>query len=166
MFLSCDVERWEFSFLVMQFEKKTCVFFLNIFFSQKKNTIRKKLFFFASLLIPRYLIVFWWSGLAQLLTAATQGSQQDSGLAARDTASALQQLTYSVRAVQATTGEPQESLTSAARTVMQRCHNLLQEAHVVLNEGKSGKTKQFYSQFDANWKGNNVIFKSYFLKKL
>uniref|UniRef100_A0A6A7G0J5 Talin-2-like isoform X3 n=2 Tax=Hirondellea gigas TaxID=1518452 RepID=A0A6A7G0J5_9CRUS len=73
------------------------------------------------------------AGLAQLLTAATQGSQQDSGTAARDTANSLQQLTSAARAVQATTGQPQQSLMIACRTVMHRCHSLLQEAHVLLS---------------------------------
>ncbi|XP_018022014.1 talin-2 isoform X3 [Hyalella azteca] len=75
------------------------------------------------------------AGLAQLLTAASQNNQEDCGKAARDTASALQKLTNSARAVQATTGEPQESLISACRTVMQRCHSLLAETHQLMSSG-------------------------------
>ncbi|XP_050033509.1 talin-2 isoform X1 [Dermacentor andersoni] len=71
------------------------------------------------------------SSMAQLLTAASQGNESYTGTAARDTASALQQLVESVRGVVATSGEggaQATRLVEPARQVLDRSCQLLEEA--------------------------------------
>lgn len=70
------------------------------------------------------------SSMAQLLTAASQGNESYTGTAARDTASALKQLTGAVRGVAATSGDSalQTRLVDHAREVLDRSCQLLEEA--------------------------------------
>ncbi|KAH6931665.1 hypothetical protein HPB50_026529 [Hyalomma asiaticum] len=67
------------------------------------------------------------SSMAQLLTAASQGNESYTGTAARDTASALQQLVDAVRGVVAASGEAHR-LVEPARQVLERSCQLLEEA--------------------------------------
>ncbi|CAN7974841.1 unnamed protein product, partial [Ixodes persulcatus] len=70
------------------------------------------------------------SSMAQLLTAASQGNESYTGTAARDTASALKQLTGAVRGVAASSGDSalQTRLVDHAREVLDRSCQLLEEA--------------------------------------
>ncbi|KAH9369269.1 hypothetical protein HPB48_012345 [Haemaphysalis longicornis] len=70
------------------------------------------------------------SSMAQLLTAASQGNESYTGTAARDTASALQQLVEAVRGVAATSGDGPTAarLVEPARQVLDRSCQLLEEA--------------------------------------
>uniref|UniRef100_A0ABM0MR88 Talin-1-like n=1 Tax=Saccoglossus kowalevskii TaxID=10224 RepID=A0ABM0MR88_SACKO len=69
------------------------------------------------------------SSMAQLLTAAAQGNENYTGIAARDTAQALTALTNSVRGVAATTNDSnaQELLIDCARDVMDKSQCLMEE---------------------------------------
>nr|XP_037279500.1 talin-2-like isoform X2 [Rhipicephalus microplus] len=68
------------------------------------------------------------SSMAQLLTAASQGNESYTGTAARDTASALQQLVEAVRGVVASSGGEAQRLVEPARQVLERSCQLLEEA--------------------------------------
>jgi len=75
------------------------------------------------------------SSMAQLLTAASQGDENYTGRAAKDTANALRTLTTSVRGIAATTNdrELQESIIEHARDVMDKSASLIEEAKKAVN---------------------------------
>ena len=68
--------------------------------------------------------------MAQLLTAAAQGNDNYTGVAARDTANALKVLAGSVRGVAACTPDcaAQDQIIVSARAVMEHSGNLIREA--------------------------------------
>ncbi|XP_062512011.1 talin-like [Corticium candelabrum] len=70
------------------------------------------------------------ASMAQLLTAAAQGNENYTGVAARDTANALKVLAGSVRGVAACTPDraAQDQIITAARSVMEHSGNLIREA--------------------------------------
>ncbi|XP_076336549.1 talin-1-like isoform X2 [Tachypleus tridentatus] len=70
------------------------------------------------------------SSMAQLLTAASQGNENYTGIAARDTANALKVLTGAVRGVAATTSEQdiQLKIIDSAQDVMTKSAQLIEEA--------------------------------------
>lgn len=78
------------------------------------------------------------SSVAQLLTAASQGNENYTGMAARDTASALRNLTDAVRGVAATSADHDAALRviDNARDVLDQSCNLIIEArHTAANPG-------------------------------
>ncbi|KDR19212.1 Talin-1 [Zootermopsis nevadensis] len=79
--------------------------------------------------------------MAQLLSAAAQGNENYTGIAARNTSSALRDLTISVRGVAATTKnrDTQTKIISSADDVMERSLRLIEEARQALQnpEGQS-----------------------------
>lgn len=83
------------------------------------------------------------SSMAQLLTAANQGNENYTGIAARDTANALQVLTGSVRGVAAFTKNPQtqEYIIMTAQQVMDQSVGLISEVKYTL-ENPSAPNKQ------------------------
>ncbi|XP_029174485.1 talin-1 isoform X2 [Nylanderia fulva] len=72
--------------------------------------------------------------MAQLLSAAKQGNKNYTGSAARETASALKDLTYAVRGVAATSNQPetQKKVLMTADDVILRSLRLVKEARRVL----------------------------------
>ncbi|XP_035720068.1 talin-1-like isoform X2 [Vespa mandarinia] len=72
--------------------------------------------------------------MAQLLSAAKQGNENYTGSAARETASALKDLTYAVRGVAATSDQPetQKKVLMTADDVILRSLHLVQEARRAL----------------------------------
>ncbi|KAL0113705.1 hypothetical protein PUN28_012676 [Cardiocondyla obscurior] len=72
--------------------------------------------------------------MAQLLSAAKQGNENYTGSAARETASALKDLTYAVRGVAATSNQPetQKKVLMTADDVILRSLRLVREARRVL----------------------------------
>ncbi|XP_041458339.1 talin-1-like isoform X4 [Lytechinus variegatus] len=74
------------------------------------------------------------ASMAQLLTAAAQGNENYTGMAARDTANALKNLKGAVRGVVASTDDPevQEGIIDHAKDVMDKSANLLDEAKKAL----------------------------------
>ncbi|XP_018045187.1 PREDICTED: talin-1 isoform X3 [Atta colombica] len=72
--------------------------------------------------------------MAQLLSAAKQGNENYTGSAARETASALKDLTYAVRGVAATSNQPetQKKVLMTADDVILRSLRLVKEARRVL----------------------------------
>jgi talin len=68
--------------------------------------------------------------MAQLLTAAAQGNDNYTGIAARDTANALRVLTNAIRGVAATTNDRalQEAILESGADVMEKSANLIEEA--------------------------------------
>lgn len=72
--------------------------------------------------------------MAQLLSAAKQGNENYTGSAARETASALKDLTYAVRGVAATSNQPetQKKVLMTADDVIIRSLRLVKEARRVL----------------------------------
>ncbi|XP_014474910.1 PREDICTED: talin-1 isoform X3 [Dinoponera quadriceps] len=72
--------------------------------------------------------------MAQLLSAAKQGNENYTGSAARETASALKDLTYAVRGVAATSDQPetQKKVLMTADDVILRSLHLVKEARRVL----------------------------------
>ena len=75
------------------------------------------------------------SSMAQLLTAAAQGNDNYTGMAARDTANALRVLTSAVRGVAATTSDRnlQDAIIDSAHDVMDKSANLIEEAKKAVN---------------------------------
>lgn len=75
------------------------------------------------------------SSMAQLLTAASQGNESYTGIAARDTASALRVLTAAARGVAATADERalQMNLIKATQAVVAESAKLIQEAKSAVN---------------------------------
>ena len=84
------------------------------------------------------------SSMAQLLAAAAQGNENYTGIAARDTANALRTLTNAVRGVAATTDDPdvQNAIIDAARDVMDKSANLIEEAKRVVNDPNNPDNQQ------------------------
>ncbi|XP_052124986.1 talin-1 isoform X3 [Frankliniella occidentalis] len=79
--------------------------------------------------------------MAQMLSAASQGNENYTGLAARDTASALKNMTMAVRGVASTTTvrETQERVITSAEDVMLRSLRLVEEARRSLqNQDNAG----------------------------
>ncbi|CAI8034388.1 Talin-1 [Geodia barretti] len=76
------------------------------------------------------------SSMAQLLTAANQGNDNYTGIAARDTANALRVLAGAVRGVAAGTKNPrtQEYILTTAQTVMDQSVALIQEAKMAVED--------------------------------
>lgn len=74
------------------------------------------------------------ASMAQLLTAAAQGNENYTGMAARDTANALKNLKGAVRGVVASSNdrEVQEGIVDHAKDVMDKSANLLEEAKKAL----------------------------------
>lgn len=77
--------------------------------------------------------------MAQLLSAAAQGNENYTGIAARNTSSALRDLTMSVRGVAATTNnrDTQTKIISSAEDVMDRSLRLIEEARQALKNPDS-----------------------------
>ena len=76
------------------------------------------------------------ANMAQLLTAAAQGNDSYTGIAARDTANALKALSNAVRGVAATSGEAsdQQAILKAAQVVMNKSATLISEAKHALED--------------------------------
>lgn len=77
--------------------------------------------------------------MAQLLSAAKQGNENYTGSAARETATALKDLTYAVRGVAATSDQPetQKKVLMTADDVIMRSLRLVKEARRVLKNPES-----------------------------
>ncbi|GAB6032133.1 hypothetical protein CHUAL_010792 [Chamberlinius hualienensis] len=71
------------------------------------------------------------SAVAQLLTAASQGNENYTGLAARDTTNALKQLTDAVRGVAATSSDP-----AVAQRVMDHAQVVLDRSWALIDEAR------------------------------
>ena len=86
--------------------------------------------------------------MAQLLTAAAQGNDSYTGIAARDTASALKALTNAVRGVAATSEEPsdKQKILKAAQVVMHESANLIEEAKNALENPNDPENQQKLAQ--------------------
>ncbi|XP_057316525.1 talin-2-like isoform X2 [Hydractinia symbiolongicarpus] len=86
--------------------------------------------------------------MAQLLTAAAQGNDSYTGIAARDTASALKVLANAVRGVAATSDEPkdQQAILKAAKVVMQESAKLIEEAKHALENPNDPSNQQKLAQ--------------------
>ena len=86
--------------------------------------------------------------MAQLMTAAAQGNDSYTGIAARDTASALKVLANAVRGVAATSDEPkdQQAILKAAKLVMQESANLIEEAKRALENPNDPDNQQKLAQ--------------------
>ncbi|XP_066270421.1 talin-1-like isoform X3 [Branchiostoma lanceolatum] len=88
------------------------------------------------------------ASMAQLLTAAAQGNENYTGLAARDTANALRTLTGAVRGVAAATSDrqAQDHLIDTARDVMDKSVNLIEEAKKAVNDPNNPDNQQRLAQ--------------------
>ena len=86
--------------------------------------------------------------MAQLLTAAAQGNDSYTGIAARDTANALKALTNAVRGVAATSEEPsdQQAILKAAQVVMNKSATLIGEAKHALEDPADPDNQQNLAQ--------------------
>ena len=86
--------------------------------------------------------------MAQLLTAAVQANENYTGIAARDTANALKNLTGAVRGVAANTKERpnQDMIIDRAKDVMDKSANLLDEAKKALQNPNSPDNQQRLAQ--------------------
>ncbi|XP_074599773.1 talin-1-like [Brevipalpus obovatus] len=75
------------------------------------------------------------SGMAELLTAASQGNEVHVGAAARDTTNALRDMTHSVRGVAATSDDPQFQVRSLnnAQEVLEKSIYLFEETRWALD---------------------------------
>ncbi|XP_069174235.1 talin-2 isoform X3 [Procambarus clarkii] len=88
------------------------------------------------------------STMAQLLTSSSQGNQHFTGLASRDTAQALKEFSDAVRGVVATTTEHtvRTRLIEAAREVMIKSSELIEEARIVVQGPQSVASQQKLAQ--------------------
>ncbi|XP_071942853.1 talin-1-like isoform X3 [Antedon mediterranea] len=88
------------------------------------------------------------AAMAQLLTAAAQGNKNHTGIAARDTANALRNLTGAVRGVAATTQDrkAQDELIDHAMDIMDKSANLLNEAKNALANPRDANNQQRLAQ--------------------
>ncbi|PNF41180.1 Talin-1 [Cryptotermes secundus] len=86
--------------------------------------------------------------MAQLLSAAAQGNENYTGMAARNTSSALRDLTMAVRGVAATTNnrDVQTKIISSAEDVMERSLRLIEEARQALQTPESPSNAQNLTQ--------------------
>ncbi|XP_014674038.1 PREDICTED: talin-2-like [Priapulus caudatus] len=84
------------------------------------------------------------SSMAQLLSAAAQGDESYTGIAARETANSLAILKEAVRGVAATTDdkEVQERIIEAARDVMNKSARLLEESKKAVNNPNNPENQQ------------------------
>ncbi|KJE89680.1 hypothetical protein CAOG_009384 [Capsaspora owczarzaki ATCC 30864] len=84
------------------------------------------------------------SSMAQLLTAANQGNENYTGIAARDTAGALKVLASAVRGVAATTNdrEAQDAILKSAHTVMAESAKLIGEANAAVKNSADPQKQQ------------------------
>ncbi|XP_054725014.1 talin-1-like isoform X2 [Uloborus diversus] len=88
------------------------------------------------------------SSMAQLLTAASQGNENYTGIAARDTGSALKILTRAVRGVAATSTDRdvQTKIIDNARDVMDKSTLLIQESQRAMNNPSNPDIQQRLTQ--------------------
>ncbi|XP_042904301.1 talin-2 isoform X1 [Parasteatoda tepidariorum] len=88
------------------------------------------------------------SSMAQLLTAASQGNENYTGIAARDTGSALKILTKAVRGVAATTNDKdvQLKIIDNARDVMDKSTLLIHESQRAMNNPSNPDIQQRLTQ--------------------
>ncbi|KAG7155036.1 Talin-2-like, partial [Homarus americanus] len=88
------------------------------------------------------------STMAQLLTSSSQGNQHFTGLASRDTALALKDFSYAVRGVVATSVDHnlRDRLIEAAREVMIKSSELIEEARIVVQGPQSVASQQKLAQ--------------------
>ncbi|XP_068221988.1 talin-2 isoform X2 [Palaemon carinicauda] len=88
------------------------------------------------------------STMAQLLTSSSQGNQHFTGLASRDTALALKEFSSAVRGVVATSTDHgvRDRLINAAREVMVRSSELIEEARIVVQGPQSAASQQKLAQ--------------------
>ncbi|XP_076033858.1 talin_middle and talin-RS domain-containing protein rhea isoform X2 [Oratosquilla oratoria] len=88
------------------------------------------------------------STMAQLLTSASQANQHFTGIASRDTALALKEFSSAVRMVVATSVDHsvRHRLIDAAREVMVRSSELIEEARVVVQGPQSTASQQKLAQ--------------------
>lgn len=88
------------------------------------------------------------SSMAQLLTAASQGNENYTGIAARDTGSALKILTKAVRGVAATSTDRdlQGKIIDNARDVMDKSTLLIQESQRAMNNPSNPDIQQRLTQ--------------------
>eukprot|EP00795_Rhopilema_esculentum_P003812 gene3812-15100_t len=82
--------------------------------------------------------------MAQLLTAAAQGNDSYTGIAARDTASALKVLTKAIHGVAASATQPasRQAIIKAAQVVMHESANLIEEAKRALDSPNDKANQQ------------------------
>eukprot|EP00794_Sanderia_malayensis_P019501 gene19501-21428_t len=82
--------------------------------------------------------------MAQLLTAAAQGNESYTGIAARDTASALKILTKAIHGVASSVSQPasQQAIVKAAQVVMHESANLIEEAKRALENPADKENQQ------------------------
>uniref|UniRef100_A0A1X7VGP0 FERM domain-containing protein n=1 Tax=Amphimedon queenslandica TaxID=400682 RepID=A0A1X7VGP0_AMPQE len=92
------------------------------------------------------------SSMAQLLTAANQGNENYTGIAARDTANALQVLTSSVRGVAAFTKDrqTQDYIIMTAQQVMDQSVGLISEVKQTLENPTASNKQQRLAQAAKN----------------
>ncbi|XP_013778384.1 talin-2-like [Limulus polyphemus] len=92
------------------------------------------------------------SSMAQLLTAASQGNENYTGIAARDTANALKVLTGAVRGVAATTSEQdiQLKIIDSAQDVMTKSAQLIEEARRSVQNPGNPENPQRLTQFPSS----------------
>ncbi|XP_041355718.1 talin-1-like [Gigantopelta aegis] len=88
------------------------------------------------------------SSMAQLLTAAAQGNEDYVGIAARDTANALKELTSAVRGVAATSQdqEVRQAIISSAHEVLIQSIRLLDEAKKAMGDPSNPENQQRLTQ--------------------
>jgi len=88
------------------------------------------------------------SSMAQLLTAASQGDEKYTGMAARSTAGALQDFTDAVRGVAATSDEQemQHKIIDGAKDVVQQAINMVEEARVAVANPQDPANQQRLAQ--------------------
>lgn len=86
--------------------------------------------------------------MAQLLTAAAQGNDNYTGIAARETANALRVLTNAIRGVAATTNDRalQEAILECAADVMEKSANLIEEAKKAVNNPQNPENQTRLAQ--------------------
>ncbi|XP_073240951.1 talin-like [Porites lutea] len=101
------------------------------------------------------------SSMAQLLTAASQGNESHTGIAARDTASALRVLTAAARGVAATSDDKalQMNLIKATQAVVTESAKLIQEAkNAMANPGDpNNQPKLAQAAKDVSQALNNCV---------
>ncbi|XP_071545978.1 talin-2 isoform X1 [Panulirus ornatus] len=88
------------------------------------------------------------STMAQLLTSSSQGNQHFTGLASRDTALALKEFSNAVRGVVATSTDHnlRDRLIDAAREVMIKSSELIEEARIVVQGPQNAASQQKLAQ--------------------
>uniref|UniRef100_F6WWU2 Talin-2 n=1 Tax=Ciona intestinalis TaxID=7719 RepID=F6WWU2_CIOIN len=88
------------------------------------------------------------SSMAQLLTAAAQGNEDYTGMAARNTANALRTLVGAARGVSANLPdlESQLNLLETCRDVMDKSVNLMQEAKLAVEDPENPENRQRLAQ--------------------